>query len=167
MTLEQATRPPALHPQHGGVSRGETITQLEELGETIKAQQALVRSCGARESTPELRAQLDVLLRLLTDLRRQQRTLARLWRTVPAGALVPHELVADTDLLLRTHLGLEAPLARCRDVVLQRQREESLEAWQEVAQLAQRRLAHDVGSSRLVPRHGPSRWNDAAEHADA
>ena len=141
MTLERTMRPRVLHPEHDGAARSDIITRLEDLGETFKAQQALVRSCGAGEFAPELRAQLDLLLRVLTDLRRQQRTLARLWRTLPVGALAPQDLVADTDLLVEFHIGLEAPLARCRSAVLQRQREESQATWHEVTQLAHRRLA--------------------------
>lgn len=91
---------------------------LAETGATMKAQQALVRSCQVLEQAPASREQLEALLRLLTTLRRGQRVLLRVWRSLPLDAPVPDELVAQTAQLHAEHGDTERLLALCRAAAL-------------------------------------------------
>lgn len=138
MTLAPHVRPT---PAGRIEDRARVVARLEQLDRTLKAQQALVRSCLPAEPDPDLADQLEVLLRALTGVRRQQRALLRLWRSLPPDVAAPGDLVAETDLLVDSHLALEAPLRRCRRATMDRARRDSVEVWREIASVAERRLA--------------------------
>lgn len=112
---------------------------LVRFGERIKYQQALTRSCQASTSLQDEIDQLDAVLKLLTAMRRRQRTLLRLWRGL-APETSHNELVREVKRFDEEYAEVDALIESWRARSLTQVRAEALEGWRELAEVARRHL---------------------------
>ncbi|CAN5327548.1 hypothetical protein BH11ACT7_BH11ACT7_11030 [soil metagenome] len=116
---------------------------LQELNDSIKAQQAFLNSCGdATWISEDERRAVRWLLSALIDHRRRVRVAARLWRTLQPHERVPLELVTETVELIDENRSFAPFIARWREAVVGRTRVERADLWRSMRELAESNLGH-------------------------
>jgi len=117
------------------------VRVLQDLNESIKAQQAFLNSCGdATWIGDDERRAIRWLLSALIDHRRRVRSATRLWRTLQPGEPAPADLRAETIELLDENRTFGPYIAQWRGVVVGRARVERTDMWRSMRQLADTNL---------------------------
>ncbi|AQA01513.1 hypothetical protein BVC93_02635 [Mycobacterium sp. MS1601] len=119
----------------------EEVVVLQQLNESIKAQQAFLNSCGdATWISDDERRAIRWLLSALIDHRRRVRTAARLWRTLQPGEPAPQDLRDETVELLDENRSFGPYIAQWRGVVVGQARVERTDMWRSMRELAESNL---------------------------